>query len=148
MNPVKILEMLGELRALRFPPNDERVMNAIVRLCGSMCANEAQVRWLVDRMTSGIYSEWPGIAEMRACFCSRFKPADGIDANSTVYPDGFPPDPTAPPRIAAADFKALPPGHKMTADPELEATVQRLVDKCRMSDFPALVQFATEGKNR
>jgi hypothetical protein len=126
--------MLGELRALRFFPNDELVMNAVVRLCGSMCASEEQVRWLVDRMTSGIYTEWPGIAEMRACFCCRYKPKDGVNAYSTVFPDGLPPDPTAPPRpgIAAPDLKRLPPGHEVTADPELEASIQRLADKGRM----------------
>jgi hypothetical protein len=145
MNPERILEMLGELRVLRFFPNDEFVMNAIVRLCGSMCASEAQVRWLVDRMTSGIYTEWPGIGEMRACFCHRYKPQDGINAYSTVYPDGLPPDPTAQPRprIAAPDQKPLQPGHEVTADPELEASIQKLAHKCSMPPaHPAIDQFA------
>jgi hypothetical protein len=131
MNAGTIAKMLMELRVLRFFPGDEFSMNAIVRLCGSMCADEGQVRWLVDRMTSGIYQEWPGIAEMRACFCARYKPKDGIDAYSSVYPDGWPPDPTAPPRIAAPEFKALPPG-KETPDPELEALTRQLVEQCRM----------------
>ena len=138
MNPETVLEILGELRVLRFFPNDEAVMNAIVRLCGSMCASEQQVRWLVDRMTSGIYAEWPGIAEMRACFCNRYKPADGINAYSSVYPDGLPPDPTAPrQRIAAPTLKALPPGHAATADPELEASIRQLAAKCEMPAKPA-----------
>ena len=81
--------MVAELRVLRFFPNDEAVLNAIVRLCGSMCASEEQVRWLVDRMTSGIYSEWPGIAEVRACFCCRYKPKDGISVCSTVFPAAY-----------------------------------------------------------
>jgi hypothetical protein len=134
MNPRTILRIVGELRVLKFFPNDESSMNAIVRLCGSMCSSEAQVRWLVDRMTSGIYREWPGIGEMRGCFCNRYKPADGITAYSTVDPDGMLPDPTAPPRpgIAAPNLKALPPGHEVTADPELEASIQRLAAKCSM----------------
>ena len=153
MNPETVLEILGELRVLRFFPNDEAVMNALVRLCGSMCASEKQVRWLVDRMTSGIYSEWPGIAEMRGCFCGRFKPADGINGYSSVYPDGLPPDPTAPPRpgIAAAALKALPAGalkalpqgHEESADPEVEAVIQWLADKCSMPPaYPAIDRFA------
>jgi hypothetical protein len=142
MNPVKVLEMIGELRVLRYFPNDESVMNAIVRLCGSMCASETQVRWLVDRLTSGIYTEWPGIAEVRGCFCSRYKPADGINVYSTVYPDGLPPDPAAPPRpgITAPDPKALPPGHEVTADPELEASIEQLADKCRMPPAHAAIK--------
>ncbi len=143
MNPENVLAMLLELRVLRFFPNDESVMDAIVRLCGSMCASEEQVRWLVTRMTSGIYAEWPGIAEMRACFCCRFRPADGINAYSTVFPDGLPPDPNAPPRIAAPVLKTLPQGHEVTADPELEASIQKLAEKVKPpAPHPAITQFA------
>jgi hypothetical protein len=143
MNPENVLAMLLELRVLRYFPNDESVMDAIVRLCGSMCASEEQVRWLVDRMTSGIYSEWPGIAEMRGCFCGRFRPADGINAYSEIYPDGLPPDPTAPPRIAAPVLKALPSGHEVTTDPELEASIQKLAEKVKPpAPHPAITQFA------
>ena len=143
MNPEKVLEICGELRVLRYFPNDESVMNAIVRLCGSMCASEQQVRWLVDRMTSGIYAEWPGIAEMRACFCCRYKPKDGINAYSSVYPNGLPPDPTAPPRIEAPKYKELPPGEPVTKDPELEAAIEKLAAKCKMPPaHPAIDRFA------
>jgi hypothetical protein len=130
MNPERVLEMVAELRALRFFPNDESVLNAIVRLCGKMCANEAQVRWLVDRMNSGIYAEWPGPAEMRACLCCRYPPKDGLTSYSTVYPDGLPPDPTAPPRIAAPQYKALPAGEPVTADVELQESIRQLAAKC------------------
>lgn len=144
MDPIKVLEMVAELRVLRFFPNDEAVLNAIVRLCGSMCASEEQVRWLVDRMTSGIYSEWPGIAEVRACFCARYKPKDGISVCSTVFPRNLPPDPTAPPRpeIAAPKLKALPPGHEVTVDPELEASIQKLAEKVKPpAPHPLVTQF-------
>ena len=66
MNPREVLRILNGLRVLPYFPSDEYVMNALVRLCGSMCENLEQVRWLVDRMTSGIYAQWPGPAEMRA----------------------------------------------------------------------------------
>ena len=130
MNAKKVLGILGELRVLRFFPGDEIAMVALMRLCDAMCHNEDEVRWLVDRMTSGIYSEWPGISEMRACFCNRFKPKDGINAYSSVYPDGLPPDPTAPPRreIAAAELKALPPGRQVSADARLDRSIAMLAD--------------------
>ncbi len=115
--------MLNELRALPYFPNDEYVMNALVRLCGSMCDTEDQVRWLVNRMTSGIYSKWPGVREMRACYVCRFKPKDGISATSEVYPDGLPKDPTARPRLEGPQVLALPEGHTVTADNRLEAAV-------------------------
>lgn len=128
MNPKDILEILNELRVLPYFPNDEYVMASLLKLVGSMCENEDQVRWLVNRMTSGIYSQWPGPQEMRACFCCRYKPKDGINAYSSVYPDGLPVDPTAPPRpgIAGPDWKALPPGEPVSQDAEMDRKVALL----------------------
>ncbi len=136
MNPEHILEMLNELRALPYFPNDEYVMNALVRLCGSMCDTEDQVRWLVNRMTSGIYSKWPGVREMRACYVSRFKPKDGINATSEVYLDGLPTDPTARPRIEAPQLLALPEGHTVSADPQAEAAVKIAVELIKLKSLP------------
>ena len=143
MNPTKVLEILDQLRLLPFFPIGESVMDALVKLCGSMCHNEDQVQWLVDRMTSGIYEQWPGPREMRAVFCGRYKPKDGVNAYSTIYPDGLPPDPTAPKRqIEAPAFKSLPAGHQVTADPVLEAGVAALAEKCAMpSAHPAVAAF-------
>jgi len=85
------MQMLAELAVLPFfPAGNESVLIALARLVGQMCRTEDEVRWLVDRMTSGIYSAWPGPQEMRACFCSKFRPKDGLNAYSTVYPDGIP----------------------------------------------------------
>ena len=89
MNPAEIVEILQELRVLPYFPNDEYVLNSLVKLCGSMCRSLAEVQWLVNRMTSGIYTQWPGPAEMRACFCCRYRPKDGVSAYSSVYPDGL-----------------------------------------------------------
>ncbi len=112
MNLENVLRMVSELAMLKyFPANNEAVLLALVRLCGDMCHSEAEVRWLVDRMTSGIYSEWPGPAEMRACFCSRYPPKDGVNAYSSVYPDGLPPSKEARTMLAAAPQRALPAGH-------------------------------------
>jgi hypothetical protein len=124
MNPKSVLQILGELRVMRFFPNDANVMVSLLRLVGAMCENEEQVKWLVARMTSGIYSAWPGDHEMRACFCCRYKPKDGMTAYSTVYLDGLPPDPTAPqrPQIGTTGHFALPEGH-VSADPERDRAI-------------------------
>ena len=129
MNPKHVMEILEELRVLPMFPNEPAVMIALVRLCGQMCANEAQVHWLVNRMTSGIYAQWPGPGEMRACLCSRFKPKDGVSVCSTVYPDGLPPDPTAPrPGIEQPERKELPDGHVASADAQLDRRIRMLAD--------------------
>ena len=127
MNPKRLLEMLAELAMLKFfPANNEAVLLGLARLCVEMCNDESEVRWLVDRMTCGIYAEWPGPAEMRACYCDKFQPKDGINAYSQVYPDGLPPSKDSTRAIAGSDLKALPAGHEASADPVLEKTMHIL----------------------
>ena len=134
MNPLKIAKILEALAMLRyFPSGNVAVLDALVRLVGSMCATEDQVRWLVDRMTSGIYAEWPGPQEMRACFCSRYPPKDGINAYSQVYPDGLPPSREALKAIAAAPVLQLPEGRNLTADASMDAAVELLVKANRIA---------------
>ena len=128
MNLRNVVKMLAELAALKyFPAGNEAVLLALARLCGDMCENEAQVRWIVDQMTSGIYQEWPGPQELRAVLCNRWRPKDGINAYSTVYPDGLPLSKERRLEIAAAALKALPPGHNVSVDMRLEQTVNILV---------------------
>lgn len=140
MNPETVLNILNEFRCLAFFPNDEYVPIAICRLVGSMCHNEAEVRWLVDRMTSGIYSEWPGIAEMRACFCAKFPPRDGINAYSSIYPDGIPAE--TPRQLPAAEQRALPPGQIATASKSLDHAFQ-IAAKCQQQKDALFNQPAT-----
>jgi hypothetical protein len=125
MNPKNLLSMLSELAMLKyFPANNEAVLLGLCRLMVEMCNNEQEVRWLIDRMTSGIYAEWPGPQEMRAVLCQRYKPRDGITAYSSVYPDGLPPLPdSAMLMIAMPDLKALPPGHTVSVDVKIESAV-------------------------
>ena len=127
MNLKRVLEALAGLAMLKFfPANNEAVLAALARLVVNMCETEQQVEWLVDRMTSGLYQEWPGPLEMRAVYCSRYKPKDGLNAHSQVYPDGIPASKEARTAIAAAEQKALPPGHTVSADDGCEAAVHIL----------------------
>jgi hypothetical protein len=128
MNPETILNLASELRCLKFFPAEAGVLNAIVRLLGNMCETEDQVRWLIHRMTGGIYAEWPGVAEMRACYCSKYKPKDGITVYSSVYLE-FP--------LSMADyreqkFKALPKGSKISVIPVFD---QAIIDLANLKDI-------------
>ena len=106
MNPGKVLEILGGLRLLKYFPNDEFAMLALVRQVGEMCESEAAVEWLVHRMLK-LYAEWPGIQEMRACYCSKFRPKDGVNAYSQVYADGIPSERTQTPLTLAAGLQQV-----------------------------------------
>lgn len=144
MTITEIADLVTELAVLRFFPVEPAARLVIIRLIGEMTHNDDQIRWLIKRMTSGIYAEWPGIAELRACFCCRYKPKDGIEAHSTVYPEGLPPDPMAPPRsaIMAGNNKRLMPGEPVTADPEFEFEIRRAAEKRKMPTVhPAASRF-------
>lgn len=116
MNIKRVTEMLCGLRILPFFPGDENAMLALVRMVGEMATSEDQVRWLVNRMTSGIYTRWPGPHEMRACFCSRYRPQDGINAYSTVYLDGIPSERAAGLQIAAPATAQIEAGEAAKPD--------------------------------
>lgn len=116
-----VRDLISDLTVMLFFPSEPAARVALIRMVGEMAENEDQVRWLVQRMTSGLYNEWPGPGELRAVFCSRFRPRDGLTAYSSVYPDGIPSErPAAPPLLA------LPPGHVASIDPELEHAVREV----------------------
>jgi hypothetical protein len=56
-----------------------------------MATSDEQVIWLGHRLLQLYPKQWPGIVELRACFCKRFKPADGVEVKSATYfSEGFP----------------------------------------------------------
>jgi hypothetical protein len=98
MNVAEVTDIMSELTLLKYFPGDPGARIALVGMVCRMASDETQVRWLVDRMFR-LYNEWPGHMELRACFCSKFRPRDGVNAHSEIYRDGIPSengyDPTA-----------------------------------------------------
>ncbi len=83
---------IGRLALLKFFPASDIVARAVAMTeLMEMCETDEQVDWLGKRM-SALYTEWPGLRELRAVFCSKFKPADGVEVDSTDprYVDGIP----------------------------------------------------------
>ena len=107
---------------MAFFPSDPEVRAALVTVLMNLVETEEQLDWLVNRALR-LYAKWPGVAELRALYCSRFKPRDGIESYSTVYLDGIPPENTPPRREPTASI---------TADPELRKNVAELAHRRRM----------------
>jgi hypothetical protein len=135
MNFRNINDMVAELSVLKFFPSEAAARLAIVRMVGEMARSEDQIRWLIRRMTSGLYAEWPGPGELRACFCSRFPPKDGINAYSSVYLDGIPSERPDQLGISGPEMKALPSGHVASGDKAMDATVQIAAGCQRLKDL-------------
>ena len=102
----KVLDILDGLVPLKFYPSEPAGRLAVAKLVGQMATTHEQVEWLVAR-TIALFDEWPGPKTLRQIFCSRFKPADGIEVStSTSFPDGVPSERP----IQAPVRPALPPG--------------------------------------
>ena len=146
MNIVRVTNTLGRLTSMKFFPSDPGARDAIVAIVGEMAQTHEQVEWLVRRMIA-IYPEWPGPKEMRACFCSRFRPADGIEALSAVYGDegGFPPDPEVERLKLSSNSQRLitgqPEASESAPDPAFPTCVFDLLKAARKETVP---QFGVE----
>lgn len=129
MNPKVVAELCGELTLLRFFPSDENARAAIVLLVGRMCSNEDQVRWLVQRVLS-LCNDWPGPLVLRQILCSKFKPADRIEAGATA---SFPEGPPSERRIEASPMLSLPADREVTVDLDLDTAVRNLAKLKRLN---------------
>jgi hypothetical protein len=132
-----------ELSALpRFPSDQDarlmicRTLLEMVRFAGHevtdtwgdiMRKDQEALDWLVQRACN-LWNKWEGIRELRAIYCARYRPGDGIESTSAIYTDGVPPDPLLP-RLALpapADLKAWP-------KEELEAIGKAWAQRNRLS---------------
>jgi len=120
--------LMMSMATMRFFPKAKEARLALVITLSEMCNDEDEARWLVKRMRA-MYTEWPGEREMRACFCSRRRPKDGINVGSTVYPDGLPRE------LPAEEVKLLPlpAGAVVSADPTLDMAVRALAESKDMN---------------
>src|SRR5947207_2859935 len=77
-----------DLQAIPYFPREEGAKMAIAEALGRFVRNENEVRWLV-RTTLDHMREWRGIAELRALYCTRYPPLDGIDPGPCCTVPGF-----------------------------------------------------------
>jgi hypothetical protein len=73
---------------------------AVARQLREFVCNPEELEWLV-REAPLRYPAWPGIREIRAMYCARFRPRDGVVVASTVYEDGIIPGIVDPPHLIA-----------------------------------------------
>jgi hypothetical protein len=136
MNAKFIAEILGGLAILKFFPSDDQARTAIFNLVCSMATTEDQVRWLVKR-TVALHNEWPGPKELRAVFCSKFKPRDGVEAHSQIYLEGIPSEKPEALTLPVGGQKALPSGAEISAAPTLGIAIR---DLARAKDLTRIGQ--------
>ena len=104
---LKISEAVGELAQLKFFPSDELARAGIMKLLLRLVefGRVDQLEWLVRAMVDTV-GTWNGPLELRGVFCTRFKPADGTEADCALTP-GFSPE-AMEARSATQHIPALP----------------------------------------
>ncbi len=81
MKPTKtqIVKAVEDFGMLKYFPSDDAARKAVMRLLAAMVATQADLAWLVSVMVNQV-GEWQGPVELRGVLCSRYRPADGIEA--------------------------------------------------------------------
>lgn len=106
---------------LKFFPSDPDARIGIAEELAVMARDEEQIRWLVGRLPK-LFEAWPAMHEVRAVFCSKFQPRDGIEVYSTAYVDGIPAERESLKQIEVPALRRLT-ASELTPDPEMAALV-------------------------
>jgi hypothetical protein len=131
MKPEQLISLISRWGGtMKFFPSgaDERI--GIAEEIASFASNLDQVKWLVSRLPK-LYKEWPGLREVRAVFCSKFKPRDGFDVDSDVYLDGVPSDSGSMQQIAAPAVRYLPAPEEQPMNPAVQRRMEQLVEQMK-----------------
>lgn len=73
-----------------FPSSDPNARALVFEDIVNICESDAHAEWLSMRFCQVFRNGWPGLEELRAVYCARFKPCDKRFADSHAYPDGIP----------------------------------------------------------
>lgn len=84
---LEISAAVEDLGICKYFPAGDGERKAMMRLIRAMVSTKPQLDWLVSTMVNQV-GEWRGPKEFRGLFCTRFKPADGIEADCLETP-GF-----------------------------------------------------------
>lgn len=106
ISETQAVEAVGELGAIPYFPREAAPQAAIMRALCAFVGEPWHLRWLVDTANNHM-REWRGIAELRALYCVRFKPADGIEGSQCSIAGYTPADCEAANALPPVDFKKL-----------------------------------------
>lgn len=123
---------VAKFSLLAFFPSDTLFRAALVEELAHIAHSDQRLEWLAKR-TLELFSEWPGIHEIRAVYSSRHTPIDGVSADSVAYfdRDGIPAE------SGVSPVKAIPAARpnidELSADPEMQHMIHRV---SKAASFP------------
>ena len=146
-----VLGQIGKLGGtLRFFPSDPEARIGIAEQFAKMASNEDQLRWLVSRLPE-LYTDWPGLLECRAVFCTRYKPLDGVEAALGSASPAF--GALCPEDEHLKALETVPRSRQLTgevapvsADSEMQEIIAHAMERKRARDPLAGVRPATQSE--
>lgn len=118
---------IANLSMLKFFPTDAATRAAIRVFLARICLDAEALDWLVSTMVNRI-GEWPGPMELRGVLCTRFRPADGIEADCSIK--GFRPVDAEERQIERHEAIKVG-GYELPEDDEVRRLVESVVDSKR-----------------
>jgi hypothetical protein len=79
----RIINAVRAMSSIPFFPKEEYAQRAIMTEIAKFADRPEHVEWLEHAAIRSM-REWRGVAELRGMYCTRFKPADGIDEYCSV----------------------------------------------------------------
>jgi len=76
------IQAVRQFGVLRYFPSEPDARELVVHLLCAMASTPEQIFWLATQMVN-VVGEWQGPKEVRGIFCSHFRPADGVEMDST-----------------------------------------------------------------
>jgi hypothetical protein len=101
ITPEEAMGAVGLLSSLKYFPAQGPAWVGIADVLTRLVSTTERLDWLVRELLNQV-SEWPGLKEIRGLYCTKYTPADGIEAKTCCLP-GY----TAEDCAAAASY-ALP----------------------------------------
>jgi hypothetical protein len=89
LTPRGLTTCIGRLSLMVYFPADGPSRAALAEELKRMVTYNEEAEWLAHRANQ-VFSNWPGVRELRALFCKRFRPKDGVEVDSKIFPEGFP----------------------------------------------------------
>lgn len=113
----------GRLMLMPFFPFDPLTKMGLLDELTRIVETDEQLEWLVT-VTLVKYRQWPGAGLLRALYCTRFKPLDGIEA----YDDEEPPSAKELPQLALPEGCVASKDRRADIAMRIALTAQRQKD--------------------
>lgn len=83
LTEAEVKSYAARLTLLKYFPADPIARAMVVDFMAKLTGQKDRLEWLIAALVNHV-GEWPGPKEVRGILCSRYKPADGVEAECSV----------------------------------------------------------------